>query len=122
MMKKLLIVDDQELYLNSLSFAMQKHFDVIIAMSKEEAIEKLKKEDVDIALIDIRLDETKEGNIDGLKLLEWISMNKPNISTYIMSAYREFIYAEQALNLGARHFFRKPIDIISLIAVIKEKG
>lgn len=120
-MKKLLIVDDQELYLNSLAFALSKHFDVTVALSLEEAIDRL-KEDIDIALIDIRLDETQEENIDGLKLLEWIKMNKPDISVYIMSAYREFTYAEQALNLGARHFFRKPIDIISLITVIKEKN
>jgi len=39
-----------------------------------------------------------------------------------MSAFKEFSYAEQALNLGARHFFKKPIDILSLIAILQEKG
>jgi DNA-binding NtrC family response regulator len=120
-MKRIIIIDDQELYLNSLAFALQKHFEVTVAKSKDEALDKF-KEEFDIALIDIRLDEKEDGNIDGVRLLEWISMNKPETAVFMMSAYREFSYAEQSLNLGARHFFRKPIDIISLLAIIKEKS
>jgi DNA-binding NtrC family response regulator len=120
-MKKIIIVDDQEVYLNSLAFAIKKHFDVTIAICKEEALEKL-KEHFDIALIDIRLNENEETNTDGLKLLEWIKMNRPEIAVFMMSAYREFSYAEESLNLGAKHFFRKPIDIISLLAILKEKS
>lgn len=120
-MKRIIIIDDQELYLNSLAFALQKHFEVSVAKSKDEALDKFSAE-FDIALVDIRLDEKEEGNIDGIKLLEWISMNKPEMAVFMMSAYREFSYAEQSLNLGARHFFRKPIDIISLLAIIKEKS
>ena len=120
-MKRILIVDDQELYLNSLAFALQKNFDVAVALSKNEAIETM-ADDFDIALIDIRLDEKEECNIDGIKLLEWIRMNKPDTAVFMMSAYREFSYAEQSLNLGARHFFKKPIDIISLLAILKEKS
>jgi len=39
-----------------------------------------------------------------------------------MSAFREFSYAEEALNLGAKHFFKKPIDILSLVAILEEKA
>ena len=84
-------------------------------------MEKLKNE-IDLALIDIRLDEDDDNNIDGLKILEWVKMNKPEIACFVMSAYREFSYAEQALNLGARHFFKKPIDVVSLLAILEEKG
>jgi len=120
-MKKILIVDDQELYLNSLAFALQKYFEVSVATSKDKALEKLKSP-FDIVLIDIRLDENDDNNTDGLKLLEWIKMNQPEANVFMMSAYREFSYAEESLNLGARHFFRKPIDVISLLAILKEKS
>lgn len=119
-MMKILIVDDQELYLNSLAFALQKHFEVTTAKSFADAVEKLSK-DFDLALIDIRLDEEEDSNIDGIKLLEWIRMNRPEIAVFMMSAYREFSYVEQSLNLGARHFFKKPIDIISMLTILKEK-
>lgn len=117
----MLIVDDQLLYLKSLEMALKKHFEVVGAPSYEKAIELLEK-DVDIALIDVRLDENDDQNIDGLKILEWIQKNKPQIPVFMMSAYREFSYAEQALNLGAKHFFRKPIDVENLLAVLEEKS
>ena len=120
-MKKILIVDDQKLYLDSLTVALKKKFEIETALNYREAIEKLKS-DMDMVLVDIRLDELDEKNIDGLKILEWIKMNKPEISAFVMSAYKEFSYAEQALNLGAKHFFKKPIDILSLIAILQEKG
>ncbi len=119
--KKILIVDDQKMYLKSLEIVLKKKYDVFLSNSYDSAIEQLKKE-INIALIDIRLDENDDSNIDGLKILEWIKMNKPEISTFVMSAYREFSYAEQALNLGARHFFKKPIDVISLIAILEDKS
>lgn len=120
-MKKLLIVDDQKMYLMSLEVALRKSYEVKTACNFDEAV-KVLGENVEVALIDIRLDEKDDSNIDGLKLLEWIRMNKPETSVYVMSAYREFSYAEQALNLGAKHFFKKPIDIIGLMAILKEKG
>jgi len=120
-MKKLLIIDDQSMYLTSLAVALKKKFEVVTVSNYSDAIQKL-GEHQDLALIDIRLDESDEKNIDGLKILEWIKMNTPEISAFVMSAFKEFSYAEQALNLGAKHFFKKPIDILSLIAILQEKG
>jgi len=120
-MKKLLIVDDEQDYLNSLAVSLKKRFDVLLASNYNNAIEML-NQDIDLALIDIRLSKNDEANVDGLKILEWIKMNKPGISTFVMSGFKEFSYAEQALNLGAKHFFKKPIDIFSLIAILQEKG
>ena len=122
--KKMLIIDDQTFYLNSLEVALKKIFSVDTATNYSDAIKKLEEtsgDEFDAALIDIRLDQNDDENIDGLKILEWIKMNKPQISAFVMSAYKEFSYAEQALNLGAKHFFKKPIDILSLIAIIEEK-
>lgn len=120
-MKKLLIIDDQQDYLNSLAVALRKKFEVSLASNYASALEELEK-GVDLALIDIRLSQNDEKNIDGLKILEWIKMNKPEVIPFVMSAYREFTYAEEALNLGAKHFFKKPIDLIGLIAILQEKS
>lgn len=119
-MKKLLIIDDQVLYLKSLEIALKKKYEVITSTNYADAISKFKLEP-DVTLIDIRLDENDEKNIDGLKILEWIKMNGIQTSAFVMSAYQQFNYAEEALNLGAKHFFKKPIDIVSLIAIIEEK-
>lgn len=121
-MKKILIVDDQLMYLKSLELALKKQYEVVLAINLEKAIDILQVENCDIVLIDIRLDEEDDKNVDGLKILEWLKMNKPKVAPFVMSAYQEFSYAEQALNLGARHFFKKPIDVLSLIAILKEKS
>jgi len=120
-MKKLLIIDDEQDYLNSLAVSLKKKFEITLATNYSSALAELQK-DVSLALIDIRLVKNDESNIDGLKILEWIKMNKPEISAFIMSSFTEFSYAEYALNLGAKHFFKKPIDITSLSAILSEKG
>ena len=120
-MKKILIVDDQQQYLDSLAVCLKKKFEVYTASTFDSALQALSK-DVDIALIDIRLDEKDDKNIDGLRILEWIKFNRPGTVAFVMSAHREFSYAEEALNLGAKHFFKKPIDILSLIAILGEKA
>ncbi len=118
--KKILIVDDQEVYLRSLEFVLQKHYDVYSASSYDESILILNNHTVDAALLDVRLSETDSQNTQGLEILEWIMNSSPNTTVFMMSAYSEFSYAERALNFGARYFFRKPIDVVSLINVFKE--
>ena len=121
-MKNLIIIDDQPMYLDSLELILKRDYKVFKALNKIDALTILKEEDIDLALIDIRLDEDDDNNSEGLEILEWIKMNKNNIIAFVMSAYREFSYAEEALNLGAKHFFKKPLDIQSLRAILKEKG
>lgn len=121
-MNKLLIVDDQEMYLKSLVLPLKKKYEIETATNYEDSIKEINNKKIDIVLIDIRLDANDESNTDGLRIVEWIKMNKPDIKVFVMSAYKEFEYAETALNLGAKHFFKKPIDIISLMAILKEKA
>jgi two-component system response regulator YesN len=120
--KKILIVDDEEVYLRPLEFILRKHYDVYSALSYDESIQILSNHPVDAALLDVRLSKTDSQNTQGLDILEWIMKSELNTAVFVMSAYSEFSYAERALNLGARHFFRKPIDIENLISVLREKS
>lgn len=120
-MKRALIIDDEKSYRDTIATVLKRdNYEVQCAMNYDESIQALEK-GTDLALIDIRLDDKDDLNTDGLKILEWIKKNKPNVSAYVMSAYKEFSYAEQALNLGAKYFFRKPIDFNLLKSVFKEK-
>lgn len=123
-MKTLLIVDDEENYRFSLEFALKKQYQIYLAKDMLEALGIFEKCDpkIDIALIDIRLDPDDDANIDGIRILEWIMLNKKEIDVFMMSSYKVFDYGVKALNLGARHFFEKPIDIISLKTILKEKS
>ena len=115
---KILIVDDIEDYLRSLENVIKKDYEVLTAKSLEEAKEKA-KEVIDIALIDIRLSEEDMANRDGLVFLEWLKMNYPDIPAVVMSAYQEFDLAVDALNLGAKYFLKKPINLVELKGTLK---
>ena len=64
---RILIVDDDRLLQNSLRAILTEKYDPLIAGSGEEALRLLKKETVDLVLLDIRLP-----GIDGLETLQRI--------------------------------------------------
>lgn len=97
---------------------LEDRFDVLTAQSLEEAKSVLKDNEIDLAIIDIRLNEEDPGNKEGLDLLKWLKERTPESSVIVMSAYKEFDYAVEALNAGADYFMRKPIDPDELNSVI----
>jgi ActR/RegA family two-component response regulator len=119
--KKLLIVDDEKAYARSLAFALKKDFETLIAYSYETALDILKQGNMHGALLDVRLDENDASNKDGLKILEWTNENFPGINTFVMTSYKDMGYKEEAMKLGTKHFFEKPIDIIRMRAILKKK-
>jgi DNA-binding NtrC family response regulator len=120
MKKKLLIVDDIEEYLEAVEGLLSPKYEVVKARNLEESINTLKKEKIDLAIIDIRLKEDDPSNRDGLKVVKWIKENSPHTIPIVMSAYKEFDYAVEALNLGARYFLKKPLKPEEIEKVLNE--
>lgn len=119
-MKKIIIIDDIEEYLLSMEDILSSEYEVYKARSLDEGIDLLKKNRIDFAIIDIRLDEDDPSNRDGLKLVKWINENSPHTISFVMSAYRDFDYAVEALNLGAKYFFRKPLKPDEIMNTLKK--
>jgi len=117
--RKILIVDDVEEYVTSLENSLKGEYEILKAGDLEGAKKITKKENFDIAIVDIRLSEEEPSNKDGLVFLEWLKMNYPEIRVIIMSAYKEFDLAVDALNLGAEYFLKKPINLVELKGILK---
>jgi len=117
-LKKVLIVDDIPEYVDTMEAYLEDRFDVLKAYSLEEAKTVVKDDHVDFAIIDIRLKEGDPDNKDGLDLLKWLKHKMPTVGIIVMSAYKEFDYAVEALNTGADYFMRKPIDPDELNSVV----
>jgi len=117
--RKVLIVDDIQDYLHSLENALKSDFDCILAQSLESA-KKSMDVSVSAALVDIRLDENDLENKDGILLLKWLRQNYPDLPVVMMSAYKEFDYAVECLNLGAVKYLKKPIDISELKTLLHQ--
>ena len=63
---KVLLVDDEEGYVNVLAKRMTKRqVEVSIALSGSEAIQTLRKKDFDVAVVDLKMED-----IDGIEVLK----------------------------------------------------
>ncbi len=119
-MKKALVVDDIPEYVDTIEAYIEDSFDVLKAGSLDEAKKILTDNRVDLAIIDIRLDEDDPENREGLELLTWLKERVPDVKVIVMSAYREFDFAVEALNAGADYFMRKPLDPDELNSTIQK--
>lgn len=115
---QVLIVDDDEEYLRSLSASLSADFEPLTAATLDDARAAM-SEDVAMCLVDVRLSETDPGDRAGLEFLEWIRMNHPDTPVIMMSRYRDFDMAVDSLNLGASFFLRKPITMLELKALLR---
>lgn len=81
--------------------------------SGEEALSYLSDHSADILLTDIRLPE-----MNGLDLVQALRISKNPISVIILTAYRHFDYAQQAIRYNVDDFLLKPIKYNELTASI----
>jgi len=100
--RNLLIVDADELSRDSLHEALRQEYRVLRAASAEAAIGLLMRDEVDLALVDLR-----QPGISGLELLRILRENYPSAEVIMMSATADVAAAVQAVKLGAFHFVTK---------------
>ena len=116
-MWKCIICDDEEITrqgLSSLLAMMRNDIEVIdTAADGEEAISKIRQQIPNIVLIDINMPIK-----NGLQVMQEINAEYPNIKFIIISGYRDFEYAQQAIRLNAVDYLLKPIMFESLNDVL----
>jgi len=118
---RLLIVEDLEEYTESIAFIAEDYFDQLSTASNlDEAKMAFGKEVPEVAIIDIRLSEEDENNKEGVELLKWIKEKAFKTKVIMISAYRDFDYAVEALNAGAEYFLKKPVKNAELEEIIKK--
>lgn len=79
----ILIVDDSKIWLNKIEEILEgNNYKIRKASSLDKAIRELKRFIFKIAILDIRLVEDQEENIDGLKILKYI--DESNIDTRVI--------------------------------------
>ena len=118
--KKLLIVDDDQVWLNQLSRAMTRRGLLVFeAQSVGEALNILVKEKFDYGVIDLRLDDG-----DGLEIISELRKLNPKSKSIILTGFGNIANAVSAIKLGAVDYLAKPAnieDIISSLFVEKDE-
>ncbi len=103
---KMLIIDDDISYLNSLNDVLKRDFSIVTASSLIEA-EDLLHPGFDLVLLDIRLDDSDPSNQDGIKLLRRVKDEQFDLPVIVMTAYGDIDIAVEAMKLGAADFIQK---------------
>ena len=114
--KQILLVDDTANVLAVLSdFLKSAAYAILEAKDAQGAIEVVKEELADLALIDLRMPET-----DGINLMLSLKKTKPHLPVIIYSGYPSMNTAIEALKKGADDYIPKPFKLDELSTRIKE--
>ena len=103
------IVDAIEIYLEQEGFEVEKAYD------GEEAIQALKKEDIDLLIIDVMMPK-----LDGIRATLQIR-KESSVPIIILSAKTEDADKILGLNVGADDYMTKPFNPLELVARVKSQ-
>jgi DNA-binding NtrC family response regulator len=115
MKQRVLIVEDDEVFLRPLRRALElAQFEVLTAGSGEEALDLLKREDVDLVLTDQRLP-----GMDGVEVVRRLKAEHPEPGVVVMTAYGTIGAAVEATRVGAEDYLVKPFEPDEILLVIR---
>jgi len=109
---RLLIVDDDALITDTLSFALGAEFEVLVCDSRPHAIELLRQlpEAPSLALVDLGLPPTPHAPDQGFQLIADLLAHSPGMRIFVLSGQNDAAHARHARALGAAEFIAKPCD------------
>ncbi len=111
----ILIVDDEESILDTLSSILEDEgHDVITASSGESAISKFIENPPDIILLDVWMP-----GIDGIETLKSIREKNRDVCVIMISGHSNIDTAVQAIRLGAYDFLEKPLSLDKVLILIR---
>lgn len=119
-LKKILIVDDEQSILLSLTHLLKiPGVEVIACNEIEQAEEALGNSHFDLVIADIRM-----SGVNGIEGLELLSYVKQHFATevIIMTGFGSPEIEADAYKRGAYHYFRKPIEIKDLMQRVSTLG
>lgn len=112
---RILVVDDEQSIVETLTVLLKREgFDVISALSGQEAIEKL-EEMPDVILADIRMPK-----ISGIDVLAATRARNLDTAVVMMTAQASLQSAIQAVNEGAFYYVQKPFTNEELLAILRK--
>lgn len=113
---RLLLVDDDPSLLKLLGMRLRSEgFTVVTAASGPEALRVLNRENFDLTISDLRMDE-----MDGMALFVEIQKLKPGMPVIILTAHGSIPDAVAATRQGVFSFLTKPVDRDALYKAIDE--
>jgi len=113
---KILLAEDEKAQRELLrGFLEREGYDVQAVVNGKEALQRLKEDLFDLALLDHKMPE-----LDGLQTLREIRRNDPDLPAVMMTAYGTVETAVAAMKEGAIDYLTKPIDLDELLLILQK--
>ncbi len=117
--KTILIVDDEPKTRQGLKKTLEDwaegRFDIISTDGAQAAITILQQREIHILITDISMPE-----MNGIEMLKRLQEQKQYPVVIIISAYSEFDYAQEAIQLGVLNYLLKPLSKKKLIEAVEK--
>ena len=113
---KLLLVDDEENFVNTLSERLKmRDVPSRVVYSGEEALEAVQSDAPDVVVLDLRMP-----GIDGMEVLRKVRKSNPEVRVVILTGHGNEAIEEEVRKLGAFHYHKKPVEIDELLGTVKK--
>ena len=111
---RLLLVDDEQGFVNVLAKRIGKrHIAVRKACSGFEAIQILREERFDVAVLDLKMED-----MDGIEVLKIFKKMDPTMPVIMLTGHGSETAAREGVKAGAFDYLTKPCDLDDLIEII----
>ena len=115
-MNTILVVDDEKDFCTLLSDSLSlEGYRVLKAYNGRRALQMVKKERPDLALLDIKMP-----GMNGIEVLRRIKRVKKETAVIMLTAFGTLETARRAMKLGAYDYVTKPVDHSLLKSLVKE--
>jgi len=113
---RLLLIDDEKDFVNILSKRIKRrNIDVAKAFSGAEAIQMLRHQEFDVAVLDLKMED-----MDGIEVLKMLKIMSPRLAVIMLTGHGSAEAAEKGLKLGAFDYLAKPCVLQELLEKIME--
>jgi DNA-binding NtrC family response regulator len=114
---RILVADDDETIRTTMKAILQDEgYEVDLAATGKEAIQRTHEKTYNIALLDIRLPD-----MEGIELLKLLKDSVPRMRKVMVTGYPSMQNAIAALNKNADAYIVKPVDVDKLLNTVKEQ-
>lgn len=116
-MPKLLIIDDEKDFLESITKRLEMRNYKVISKDSGKDIEQIIKQEkeIDVVILDLKMPD-----IPGEEVLKKIKTQKPNIQVIILTGHGSTESAVEMAKLDAFTYLQKPVEIDKLIKIIED--
>jgi CheY-like chemotaxis protein len=118
---RVLIVDDEPAILFAFSQYLKSSTVIIeTASTLQEAIDMLKQQTFDAVIADLRLTGTT--NIEGYEVIRQARLLQPSSKIMVVTAYGGDTIKKTIHEMGANHYFEKPVSPQTIKEVLLQDG